>query len=123
MLIKTFEMDGQDWAPVIVRSSAKKPAGGAGGSSRGGHAATAEAIRLRRLEEEDFPVPTKHLSSESRTEMIRARTAKGMSQVQLNTACAFPLHTIRDIENGKLCPTPQQMNSIKRVLGIVMKYA
>lgn len=120
MLINTFEMDGQDWAPVIVRSSAKKPTGGAGGSSRGGHA---ESIRLRRLEEEDIPIPTKHLSSESRTEMIRARTAKGMSQVQLNTACAFPLHTIRDIENGKLCPTPPQMNSIKRVLGIVMKYA
>lgn len=115
-------MDGQDWTPVVVRSSAKKPAG-AGGSSRGGHAASAEAARLRRLEEEDIPVPTKHLSSESRTEMIRARTAKEMSQVQLNTACAFPIHTIRDIENGKLCPTPAQMNSIKRVLGVVLKYA
>jgi ribosome-binding protein aMBF1 (putative translation factor) len=55
--------------------------------------------------------------------MIRARTAKGMTQVQLNTACAFPLHTIRDIENGKLCPTSAQMNVIKRVLGVVMKYA
>ncbi len=116
-------MDGQDWNPVVVRSTAKKPVIGGAGGSRGGHAATAEAIRLRRLEEEDIPVPTKHLSSESRIEMIRARTAKGMTQVQLNTACAFPLNTIRDIENGKLCPTPAQMNSIKRVLGVIMKYA
>jgi ribosome-binding protein aMBF1 (putative translation factor) len=116
-------MDGQDWNPVIVRSTAKKPgaAGGAGGASRGG--ITEAAARIRRLETEDFPSPTKHLSPESRTEMIRARIAKGMSQVQLNSACAFPLHTIRDIENGKLCPTPAQMNAIKRVLGVVMKYA
>ncbi len=114
-------MDGQDWNPVIVRSS-KKPAGGAGSaSSRGG--ITEAAARIRRLETEEFPTPTKHLSPESRTEMIRARTAKGMTQVQLNTACAFPLHTIRDIENGKLCPTSAQMNVIKRVLGVVMKYA
>ena len=114
-------MDGQDWSPVVVRSTAaKKSAGGAGGASR--HTVSDEVVRLRRIEDEDIPVPTKHLSSESRTEMIRARTAKGMSQVQLNTACAFPLNTIRDVENGKLLPTPAQMNSIKRVLGVVMKY-
>ena len=117
-------MDGQDWNPVVVRSTAKKTTAGAGagagGPSRGG--ISEAAARIRRLEEEDIPKPTKHLSTESRTEMIRARTAKGMSQVQLNTACAFPLHTIRDIENGKLCPTAAQMNALKRVLGIVMKY-
>ena len=114
-------MDGQDWNPVIVRSS-KKPAGGAGSaSSRGG--ITEAAARIRRLETEEFPTPTKHLSPESRTEMIRARTAKGMTQDQLNTACSFPHGTINKIENCKYCPTPVQMNAIKRVLGIVMKYA
>ena len=116
-------MDGQDWNPVIVRSTAKKPAGSGGGS--GGHFAE-ESIRLRRLEEDDIPKPTKptkHLSSESRTEMIRARTAKGMTQAQFNTVCAFPLHTIRDIENGKLRPTSMQMNVLQRTLGIVMKFA
>jgi ribosome-binding protein aMBF1 (putative translation factor) len=113
-------MDGQDWTTVVVRSTAaKKSAGGA--ASR--HTVSDEAVRLRRIENEDIPIPTKHLSSDSRTEMIRARTAKGMSQVQLNTACALPLNTIRDIENGKLCPTSMQMNSIKRLLGVVMKYA
>ena len=110
-------MDGQDWTPVVVRSTAKKPTGGAGG---GGHM-TAEAIRLRRLETEDIPKPAKHLSSESRNDMIRARAVKGMTQPQLNAACAFPLHTIRDIENGKLRPTSMQMNVLQRVLGIVLK--
>lgn len=120
-------MDGQDWNPVVVRSTAKKTlsvGGGAGGTfaggSRGGY--TEESARIRRLEAEDIPKPTKHLSPDSRTEMIRTRTAKNISQVQLNTACAFPLNTIRDIENGKLCPTSAQMNAIKRTLGIVMKY-
>lgn len=113
-------MDGQDWNPVVVRATAKKPVIGGAGGSRG---FTEEAARIRRLEGDEIPKPTKHLSADSRTEMIRARTAKGMSQVQLNTACAFPLHTIRDIENGKLCPTSAQMNVLKRVLGIVMKYA
>lgn len=117
-------MDGQDWTPVVVRSHG----GGAKKSATPGRVTrtappTAEAIRLRRLEEDDIPKPTKHLSSESRAEMIRVRTAKGMTQVQLNTACAFPLHTIRDIENGKLCPSPAQMNVLTRVLGVVMKYA
>jgi ribosome-binding protein aMBF1 (putative translation factor) len=115
-------MDGQDWTPVIVRSTVKKPSGGSSGG-RGGHAATTESIRLRRLEEEDIPKPTKRLSPESRTEMIRARTAKGMSQDQLNTACSFPHGTINKIENSKYCPTPAQMNDIKRILGIIMKYA
>lgn len=117
-------MDGQDWTPIVVRSTAKKPAvamGGAGGASRGG--ITETAARIRRLEEEDIPKPTKHLSPESRTEMIRARTAKGMTQDQLNKACSFPNGTINKIENGKYCPTAVQMNDIKRVLGIVMKYA
>ena len=120
-------MDGQDWNPIVLRSFGQKSAArgassrGAGASSR--YTPTEESVRLRRLESEDMPIPTKHLSSESRTEMIRARTTKGMTQVQLNTGCAFPIHTIRDIENGKLCPTSTQMNTLKRILGINMKYA
>lgn len=46
-----------------------------------------------------------------------------MTQDQLNTACSFPHGTINKIENGKYCPTAVHMNAIKRVLGIVMKYA
>lgn len=113
-------MDGQDWTPVIVRNTSKKhtAAGGAGSAKP----ITPGAAVMRRLEDDDIPKPTKHLSSESRTEMIRARTAKGLTQAQVNTACAFPSNTIRAIENGKLCPTPAQKNALNRVLGIVLKY-
>lgn len=110
-------MDGQDWTPVVVRSTGaakaarSKPVTKPAGSSA-----------FRRLDEEELPVATKFLSSESRTEMIKARTAKTMTQAQLNTACAFPLNTIRDIENGKLCPTPKQLSVLSRTLGISMKY-
>jgi ribosome-binding protein aMBF1 (putative translation factor) len=110
-------MDGQDWTPIVVRST------GAAKAAR--HVPTAKpagSATFRRLDEEELPVATKFLSSESRTEMIKARATKGMTQVQLNTACSFPLHTIRDIENGKLCPTPKQLSVLSRTLGIVMKY-
>lgn len=115
-------MDGQDWTPVIVRNTSKKPVGGAGSVGSTAKQMTPGAAVMRRLEEDDIPKPTKHLSSESRTEMIRARTAKSLTQAQVNTACAFPPNTIRDIENGKLCPTPVQKNALNRVLGIVLKY-
>lgn len=113
-------MDGQDWNPVIVRrgGGAHRHAPSSGSSGR-----SATSSLIRRLEEDDLPKPTKHLSPESRTEMIRARTAKGWTQTQLNTACAFPLNTIRDIENGKLCPNPTQLNVLSRILGVSMKYA
>jgi ribosome-binding protein aMBF1 (putative translation factor) len=116
-------MDNQDWTPVVVR----RGGGGVGGRGRGGAGPQRSpgAALLRHLEDDDA-APTaalKHLSSDSRTEMIRARTTKAMSQTQLNTACAFPHNTIRDIENGKLCPTPTQLNALKRALGVVMRYA
>jgi ribosome-binding protein aMBF1 (putative translation factor) len=121
-------MDGQDWTPLVVRSTTKKPAGGAGVGGAAGATGkpatrTPGAALLRHLEDDDIPKPTKRLSPESRTEMIRARTAKGMTQDQLNTTCSFPHGTINKIENCKYCPTPQQMNDLKRVLGIVMRYA
>jgi ribosome-binding protein aMBF1 (putative translation factor) len=112
-------MDGQDWTPLVVRSTAKKAAGGAGGAKP---ARTPGAAAISHLEDDDYPKPTKSLSSESRTEMIRARTAKSMSQEQLNTACSFPHNTVNKIEKGQHCPTPEQMNVLRRVLSITMKY-
>jgi ribosome-binding protein aMBF1 (putative translation factor) len=114
-------MDGQDWTPVVVRSTAKKPTGGAGAS---GHkpARTPGAAAISHLEDDDYPKPTKSLSPESRADMIRARSAKSMTQDQLNTACSFPHNTINKIEKGLYCPTPEQMNVLRRVLNINMKY-
>lgn len=106
-------MDGQDWNPITINRTSSK------------HAQTARthgAALIRHLETEEIPKPTKKLSSDSRNAMIRSRTGKSMTQAQVNAACALPLNTIRDIENGKLCPSPTQMNVIARLFGIIMKY-
>ena len=111
-------MDGQDWTQVVVRNR-KIP------STAGSHKpqVTAAVAAVRRLEDDDAPKKAKSLSAESKQGIISARVAKGWNQTQLNTQCAFPQHTIRDIENGKLTPTPQQLNVLSRVLKLVLKFA
>lgn len=107
-------MDGQDWETVTVgkrRATApKRPAAGAG------------VVAARRVEAEELPLPKKSLSGESRHMIVAKRTENGWKQEDLNTRCAFPAHTIRDIESGKLCPTPTQLNVLNRVLKTALKY-
>jgi ribosome-binding protein aMBF1 (putative translation factor) len=103
-------MDCQDWTTVTVKrhTKAKTPV------------VSGEAARMRKLENDDIPKPkTIH---GCRQTMIQARVAKGWNQTQLNLACGFPVHTIRDIESGKAQPSPQQLTILSRVLSIVMKY-
>lgn len=110
-------MEHQNWETVTLKRNRKVTAAGT-------HKPliTAGAALARRLESDDIPKPTKSLSSESRSEIIRRRTAAEQTQAQLNTACAFPVNTIRDIESGKLCPTPTQLNVLNRVLHASLKY-
>jgi ribosome-binding protein aMBF1 (putative translation factor) len=110
-------MDGQDWSPVVVRGKATKPA-----ASTTKTQVSAAVAQARRLESTDPPKP-KTLTHESKQAIISTRVAKGWNQTQLNTQCAFPPHTIRDIENGKLTPTPAQLNVLNRVLKVILKFA
>ena len=111
-------MDGQDWETVTLKKHGPK-------AHKIGHPPVmAGFAAARRLDNDDAPPkPSKSLSSESRQAIIQGRVANKWNQAQLNTQCSFPQHTIRDIENGKLCPTPQQLNVISRVLKVVLKYA
>lgn len=110
-------MDCQDWETVKIKSIAKKTAPKP--------ARTAAASTLSHVEAEELPLPTKALSAASRAEMIRLRTSHtpAMTQTDLNRACSFPPHTIRDIEAGRLCPTPKQLDVLNRVLRAALKYA
>ena len=118
-------MDNQDWTPVTIK---KKGSGGNGSNSNGlgpkvivprqqqdGSAA------LRKLEMTDFGKP-KQLSVESRNEIVQKRVALGKNQVQLNQDCRFPVNTIRDFENGRLCPTGAQLNMLNRMLRSAIKF-
>lgn len=114
-------MDHQDWTTVVVRRH--KGRSGAGGSAPASPFRAAGAATLRALDHGDEPVRTRSLSSESRNDIIRLRVAQTLSQSDLNARCAFPLHTIRDIEAGKLCPSPAQLNVLNRVLKTTLKFA
>ena len=110
-------MDGQDWTPVVVNKGKTRSSA----ASDQKHVSPGLAAQHRL--ENDEPRKTKSLSSESRKAILQARVANNWNQTQLNTQCSFPQNTIRDIENGKLCPTPQQLNVLSRVLKVILKYA
>lgn len=111
-------MDGQDWTPVSVKNTKKSAVSGPARPQ-----VTAAVAAARKLDGDDVVKPTKMLSSESKQAILQCRVANKWNQTQLNVQCSFPLNTIRDIENGKLCPTPQQLNVLSRVLKVVLKYA
>jgi hypothetical protein len=109
-------MECQDWETVKIRSNTKKvvipPLRVAGSKA------------MRALETDDIPKITKTLRPESRADIIRIRTTMEpkRTQAELNTACAFPPNTIRDIESGKICPSPTQLNVLNRVLRTSLRF-
>lgn len=109
-------MDCQDWEAVTVRRR----------SAAAHHPSAAAGTRaLRTVESEEYKLPTKSLSAESRAEIVRLRTSRvpKLTQAELNTLCSFPPNTIRDIESGRVCPSPTQLNVLNRVLRTTLKYA
>jgi ribosome-binding protein aMBF1 (putative translation factor) len=108
-------MDCQDWQTVVVRGKAVKKT----------HATpppkSAHSALMHKLDH-DEPVKIKKLSNESRQAIIHARVGMSMNQTQLNTACSFPINSIRDIESGRVTPSPTQLNVLSRVLKLVLKY-
>lgn len=52
--------------------------------------------------------------------MQKARSAKGLTQAQLNQECNLPKNTIRDYESGKAVYNAAQVNRIARHLGVTL---
>ena len=103
----------QDWTPVVLRSSTKaavaKQATSKTHFTRSAAAETAASV--------EKGATLKTLSPESRTTLIGKRVALKLTQVQLNQRCSFAPNTIRDFENGSLCPSNGQLNLLNRILG------
>ena len=53
---------------------------------------------------------------------IPSRTDPGrvMTQSELDQICAFPKNTVRDYENGTAKIVPEQLNTLNRVLGVIL---
>ena len=103
-------MDGQDWDPVVIKSTAPRRVVKGAGTPM-----TAAAAEQRRAEAAEVPKP-KVLSAESRTQMMQLRAAMKKTQIELNQMCSFPANTIRDIESGKLTPNAGQLIRLNNVL-------
>jgi ribosome-binding protein aMBF1 (putative translation factor) len=110
-------MDGQDWEPIRIGTNKTKS------YNDKRQTFSSSVIQQRKVEKHDGPLKVKSLSNESKQEMIRTRIAAGMNQQQLNVACAFPPHTIRDIECGKCQPSPSQLNILNRILKLHLKFS
>jgi ribosome-binding protein aMBF1 (putative translation factor) len=105
----------QDWTTVILRSASKGVATKA--TSKSPHfTRSAAAETVAAMEKKEFGT-LKTLSAESRKTLIAKRVALKLNQVQLNQRCSFPPNTIRDFENGSLCPSNGQLNLLNRLLG------
>ena len=113
-------MDCQDWETVTIRKTKKTNST----SKTGGHDTvkrSSDSAQIKKFMENDI-VKVKQLSKESRQEIITRRSLLKMSQVQLNQACQFPIHTINKIESGQLSPTIAQLNTLNRILKTGLKY-
>jgi hypothetical protein len=106
-------IEGQNWAPVRINK--KRPtttvSKGAVGAQR-----NPNQQRLRKLDAADAPQKQKRLTRDSIQRMKDARVVLQWNQNRLNTACEFPVNTIREIEAGRLTPTIQQLDTLNRVL-------
>ena len=111
-------MENQDWTTVVLR---KKGTSHSSTQTVSRPPVSQHSALMRKLDAET-PVKIKTLSPASRQIIVQARVARAWNQSQLNTACAFSPNTIRDIENGKVIPTPTQLNVLSRALGVVLKY-
>lgn len=108
----------QDWSPVVLHR--KKSAATLAAERQNQPRASPEAIRLAKLAN-DEPVKQKSLTSESRKDLVAARIALKKSQVDMDRQCAFPQHTFRDIEAGRVTPTGAMLNRINRELKISLR--
>jgi ribosome-binding protein aMBF1 (putative translation factor) len=115
---KTKYQSFQDHAPQVLRN---KAATAAAAATAAGSRASGEAKHLAKLDRSELP-PPRRLASECLQAIRQARADKKLTQAQLNTALSFPPNTIRDIEANRANPSPGQMTSLQRYLGIRLHY-
>lgn len=122
--IAVDKMSHQDWNPLVIGGGSAAPAAAKKATSK--PKPSAEMIRLAKLDAHgttDDVVKPKMLDPECKAAMIKARVDKKLTQKELNARLSLPPGTISSIESGHAVPSPGQMNTIGRELGIVLRYA
>ena len=110
-------MDHQNWEPQTIRKTAAQIKADAirTGKKEVVERKSGDYAHLAKVEREETGRP-KMLASESRQELVQRRLAEKLTQQQLDQRCAFPAHTIRDLEANKRAPTPKELQTLNRIL-------
>lgn len=111
-------MEHQDWNVVTIRNSKRL----AEKKREIQPKRSSESQHLAKVEREEYSKP-KMLSSESRQELVKRRLEEKLTQQQLDQRCAFPPHTIRDLEANKRAPTTKELQILNRILKVGLKLA
>eukprot|EP00983_Pelagomonas_calceolata_P112792 1159924-Pelagomonas_calceolata.AAC.2 len=61
------------------------------------------------------------VSSTLKTQIVKARTAKKLTQAQLAQAINEKPQVIQEYESGKAIPNPQVLSKLSRILGVQLK--
>jgi ribosome-binding protein aMBF1 (putative translation factor) len=110
-----------DWEPVILRKK-KEPA--ARTETVHKDKTREDRDHARKLERDldpsfEAPVPKLPvLTVQSRKDLVQARVAKKLSQVQLAQMLNVRPHVVQDLEGGKIVSDRALLNKIRNVLGI-----
>lgn len=119
----------QDWTPVVLTKpksveqqlrdgTATKIIKDKQGAAK--NTQVTSDISAKKLEENEIG----HHQTPSRTLAIQiqqARTAKKITQEQLNTACNFPKGTVTLYENGKAIINSSELQTMSKHLGVTLK--
>ena len=109
-------MDHQDWKPVVFRKSEKQIKKESKKVKVRNNKKNNSYYVSPKVYDDDFE-PAKKVSSLLKTQIIKARVAKGWNQKELANKCNLTLATIREYESGKAIPNHQILNKLRRVLG------
>ena len=104
-------LDHQDWKTIIV----KKPKENLKNSKKKISNNSQKIISVEKKAEEG-DLKQKKITLELRQEIMKARTAKSLTQKQLASSINLPQQVISDIESGKALYNPQHISKIKRLL-------
>jgi len=109
-------MDGQDWNTLRIQGTKATISTRASPAKTVAKNTTPDVASQRGLEQQETAQKAKTLSTESRTQIMQLRAAMKKTQVELNQMCQFPANTVRDIESGRIVPTPSQLIRLNRAL-------
>lgn len=114
-------MDHQDWEPVILKTKTGVTTRSSSASATAAvihNSVASEARRVSKIETAEAPKGPKTLSHEGRQLLIQSRLLLKKKQTELDQMCAFPPHTIQQLETGKRAPTGGELQKLNRVLKV-----